>query len=103
MSSLYFLLFTACQHSPADKTIPNTQDTAVTNPDSNAETEPMGEPSTEPSTEDTNDTDEPEVDPETLIDAEREGWVLVWRDEFLDSEIRRDPPSHAHLQNEIEK
>ena len=91
MSTFYF---TSCRHTPADKTRPNTQDTAVTNtetePSDEPSTEPADEPSSEPSTEDTNDTEEPEVDPETLIDAEREGWVLVWRDEFLDSEIRSD-------------
>ena len=98
MHILSLLLFISCRHTPADKTSPNTQDTAISNPDPNTGTEPSEEPSTEPSiepssepsTEDTSDTEEPDVDPEALIDADREGWVLVWRDEFLDSEIRSD-------------
>ena len=93
--SLLTLLFTSCRHTPnAEK--PKTGDTAAVNTDPNTEpsgepsTEPTTEPTSEPSTEDTADTEEPEVDPETLIDADREGWILVWRDEFLDSEIRTD-------------
>ena len=95
MSLLTVLLFTSCRHTPnAEK--PKTGDTAAVNTDPNTEpsgepsTEPTTEPTSEPSTEDTADTEEPEVDPETLIDADREGWILVWRDEFLDSEIRTD-------------
>ena len=98
-SCLYLLYsFTSCRHTPnTDK--PKTGDTAVVNTDPNEpslepsgepSTEPATEPSSEPSTEDTDDTEEPETDPETLIDADREGWILVWRDEFLDSEIRMD-------------
>ena len=91
------LILGACRNTPATKTSPTVQDTAVTETDPSTETEPASEPSSEassepssePSSEDTADN-EPEVDPETLIDAEREGWILVWRDEFLDSEIRTD-------------
>ncbi len=91
-----------CRHSktPSDSPITDTARTAEPSTENepssepsteDTNTEPSSEPSTEPSSEpSTEDTDTGPVDPESLIDANREGWVLVWRDEFLDDMVRTD-------------
>ncbi len=91
-----FLALSGCRHTPTpttsleDTSTDNIEDTDTTEPTSEPSAEPASEPSVEPASEPSNeDTDQPS-DPEAAIDATREGWNLVWRDEFLDSEIRTD-------------
>ena len=61
-------------------------DTGINNEPSTApepENAPEAQPSSEPAPEPTQEDTAVEVEP----DAEREGWVLVWRDEFSGNEI----------------
>lgn len=92
-------LIGACRHTPSTKSPEAIEDTGTTTTvepsvENEPDTEPSTEPSTEPASEDTDtntDTDtDADTDPESQIDASREGWILVWRDEFLDSDIRSD-------------